>query len=96
MFSDFKYLSYKYSVQYLCYKYKRFYLYRKRTKITVNSESNEFPDLIDWEDIDAIYKKYIKLADELYESGEFEGGMHHLSNALAAHVEPWRLLQCLH
>lgn len=71
-------------------------MYRKRTKITVNSESNEFPDLIDWEDIDAIYKKYIKLADELYESGEFEGGMHHLSNALAVHVEPWRLLQCLH
>lgn len=52
---------------------------KKRTKITANSESNKFPDLIDWEDIDAIYKKDIKLADELYESGEFEGGMHHLS-----------------
>lgn len=69
---------------------------KKRIKIKANSEKNKFPDVRDWDDIDAISNEEIKLADVLFESEKFEGGMQHLSNAVAVYVQLWRLLQCLH
>lgn len=52
---------------------------KKRTKIKAKKK-NKFPDVRDWDDIDAISNEEIKLADALFESEKFEGGMQHLSN----------------
>ncbi|XP_072755028.1 mitochondrial import receptor subunit TOM20 homolog [Anoplolepis gracilipes] len=68
---------------------------RKAKKQAQKAASSKMPDLRDHELVQRFFLQEVQLGEELLASGEIEGGIEHLANAVAVCGQPAQLLTVL-
>lgn len=69
---------------------------KKEIKNTSESETVNYPNLLDNEAIRAFHNNEMMAAEKLIQSGEVERGIERISNALVVNRNPWKYLQGMH
>ncbi|XP_076176136.1 translocase of outer membrane 20 [Ptiloglossa arizonensis] len=68
---------------------------RRKAKKQAQKSSSKIPDLKDREVVQRFFLQEVQLGEEMLTYGDIEGGVEHLSNAIAVCGQPTHLLQVL-